>query len=107
MRDYDYQIVEQLLNSHLFDREVESSLRRILTKLKKTTYSNIEFSTWLSDKMFDNELSPAKLSKISGISENVIRRYRDGKTDPSFTFANTLINALGYEIKIERRNNAK
>ncbi len=57
-----------------------------------------EFGTRLRRKMFVKRISQLELSRRTGISNVMLSRYINGKSDPSYITVEKICNALGCDM---------
>ncbi len=50
------------------------------------------------------KLTQTKLSVISGVSQPVIARFENGKTDPQLSTIIRLLNSMGAELDLDENN---
>ena len=53
------------------------------------------------------DLSTEHLTKVSGVSRSIIRRWRNGRNAPRIENVEAVLNALGYELKVIKKVEAE
>ena len=59
------------------------------------------------DDIIAGDLSTEHLTKVSGVSRSIIRRWRNGRNAPRIENVEAVLNALGYEIKVAKMAEAE
>jgi len=71
-------------------------------------YGKFLLKEFLLEAMNENHISVRKLAEESGVSTSIIQNIRSEKiSNITFTTLNSLMNALGYRVLIERIDKAK
>ena len=59
------------------------------------------------DEIIAGDLSTEHLTKVSGVSRSIIRRWRNGRNAPRIENVEAVLNALGYELKVIKKVEAE
>ncbi len=62
--------------------------------------SLISFAQWMSDRMTEQHMSVARLSRISGLSESSIAGYLHDEHEPSLFAVCCICHALGFNVGV-------
>lgn len=62
-----------------------------------------EFGKWLKSARKESHVTQVQLSDNVGISTIIISNYETGRKDPSYLTMMSIIDSMGYEIKIEKK----
>jgi DNA-binding Xre family transcriptional regulator len=87
-------------NKTTFEKFIENPSQR---KKFEKEYNDFLISEFLSEAMSEKQMSVRKLSEKSGISTSIIQNLKTKNTSNlTIKTLNSLLNTLGYHIKIEK-----
>ena len=63
----------------------------------------MKFGEWLAEEIKKQDMKWYWLARKTGFTHGTLRRYVRGKTSPSISMANEILNVLGMQLAIVRK----